>query len=650
MKEPKKGEKMFIKSTKSSRPLMLYTGDKPQELAGIRVRILAQAYARMMMYINACDHEVSGLGRVKKTRKQDSYGRDYDEYLVTDIRIFQQTSDNANTNLRASGEFGMAAFFEKMLMAGEDSSGWHCWWHSHVNMIARFSDVDEAQCRKFFEKDEDGWHLEIVGNKRNEFQVRFDRFGEYVDFCDQMALEIVFDEDPALLAEVRSEIAKKVVKPVPTIQRLPTETELGSKIKPSRPKKGFVGQILEFIAGGETDKKSSVNGDVKRIKGVKVPVSPPLPKNIPSEPSEEIVSFRKLDVAGKNETGKAWFAKLQEVIATAGLNPDEIYRLAASRVKESEEQLRLMIRFCDPDYVPVCITDGERLFYVLEAALELARLKSLVSKTWTGTGPLDKRAPDDAESMRTLASFTLEDCSGLQDEDVVQVACAWMQELAEIIERKEGTVELIASVSRFDKSVIEDRITNWNLKQYVPLVEHTDPIYRVLGVARRMAAANRWMAERDRIAAGFIRDFKACANEAATGILIRSWCDEVYVLASSCRECKEMNRDNIIKLSGITPSNGVENNVDDILNCKTIEKWWIKSADLPRILAVVRMISSIHQRSLEEEAQKVKAQSETKPADSDEQELGDDSAEAEAVPTQSVEKEDSELTPEEVQN
>src|SRR5258708_18832041 len=112
------------------------------------------AYKKFRAYLHSVETEISGFGKVEK---------DGDNLIVTDVKIFAQVVSGSHTVMDARA---LAAFWDELIVAGEDIGQWKLWWHSHVNMPALFSNTDYNTIDEFdSEMPEENWMLSIVSNK-----------------------------------------------------------------------------------------------------------------------------------------------------------------------------------------------------------------------------------------------------------------------------------------------------------------------------------------------------------------------------------------------------------------------------------------------------------------------------------------------------
>jgi len=124
-----------------------------------------KVYQKFRSYIENCDEEISGLGKIVKT---DGV------ITIQDVKIFTQTTSAAETTMdkRAIGKF-----YDDLVKNGEQLSDWKLWWHSHAAMHTFFSSTDISTIEDFDnDLKDDNWMLSIVGNHAADLLARIDIF------------------------------------------------------------------------------------------------------------------------------------------------------------------------------------------------------------------------------------------------------------------------------------------------------------------------------------------------------------------------------------------------------------------------------------------------------------------------------------------
>jgi hypothetical protein len=156
------------------------------------------AFKKFRAYVNGIELEISGFGKVEKVDGN---------LVVTDVKIFPQVVSAGHTEMDARS---LAAFWDELMVAGEDIGKWKLWWHSHVYMTAAFSGTDTDTIDEFdSEMPEENWMLSIVTNKLGNLLARIDVFQPIRCIINNVAWEVE-QTDEEITVDVQSEIAEKV--------------------------------------------------------------------------------------------------------------------------------------------------------------------------------------------------------------------------------------------------------------------------------------------------------------------------------------------------------------------------------------------------------------------------------------------------------
>lgn len=164
----------------------------------MKAQLTHQAWAKMRAFVDNCEDEISGLGKVEIVDGA---------FLVTDIAIFEQAVGPAHSNIPAQA---LAKFQCELLKKKENPKEWFLWWHSHAKMSTFFSGTDMATIES---STDFPMMLSIVTNHKHEFSARFDLY-KPMRMDQKVTVEVLEDEDEAIIAHCKAEIAKKVTKPV----------------------------------------------------------------------------------------------------------------------------------------------------------------------------------------------------------------------------------------------------------------------------------------------------------------------------------------------------------------------------------------------------------------------------------------------------
>src|SRR3989344_586130 len=132
----------------------------------VKIIILPEALADLILAIQLCPVEISGLGKVKPIGEN---------FLIEEIYVFKQRCSEPKTvfNSQARGQF-----LHEMMKSGkgEEINSFNLWWHSHVCSDAEWSGTDRNNIEEFRPPNGADYLISIVGNKSNIITVRLDYF------------------------------------------------------------------------------------------------------------------------------------------------------------------------------------------------------------------------------------------------------------------------------------------------------------------------------------------------------------------------------------------------------------------------------------------------------------------------------------------
>ena len=167
-------------------------------MSSLKVYIERKAYRKFRYFIDICEDEISGFGKVVKRD-----GR----LIVTDFQIFKQSVSGAHSDM---DEDALASFLYEQIKAGESMSEWRVWWHSHARMAAFFSQTDTGTIDR---SNEFPWLISLVGNHDGDLKARIDVF-DPIRCEEEIEVEVIEEEDPELKALCEKEIKEKVTRSV----------------------------------------------------------------------------------------------------------------------------------------------------------------------------------------------------------------------------------------------------------------------------------------------------------------------------------------------------------------------------------------------------------------------------------------------------
>jgi hypothetical protein len=119
----------------------------------MKVIIPSEIYAQIDYYVQICDVEVSGLGRIKLNEDGD--------YVVTSVYLPKQENTSVTTELDED------AIASLLYTSRKDEGTLNFWWHSHVDMATNWSGTDHDTMEEF---GSNGFLVSTVFNKRREMR------------------------------------------------------------------------------------------------------------------------------------------------------------------------------------------------------------------------------------------------------------------------------------------------------------------------------------------------------------------------------------------------------------------------------------------------------------------------------------------------
>lgn len=159
-----------------------------------KIYIQKKAYRKFRYFIDLCEDEISGFGKVVKIDQK---------LVITDFQIFKQVVSGAHSDM---DDEALALFSFEKTKAGESLAEWRVWWHSHARMEAFFSTTDTGTIDG---SKEFPWLISIVGNHAGDIKARIDVF-DPIRCYEDLEVEVIEDEDPELKELCLKEIKEKV--------------------------------------------------------------------------------------------------------------------------------------------------------------------------------------------------------------------------------------------------------------------------------------------------------------------------------------------------------------------------------------------------------------------------------------------------------
>ena len=179
------------------------------EIKDVCVEMPPEVFNKIMAYVDLCQMEVGGLGRVVWEKRSDLLVA-----KIQDVYLVDQEVSASTTDLDAAA-VGKLVYETRNL---EGSIGY--WWHSHVSMSTFWSGQDH-QCMYDF-IDQGGMAVFGVFNKRKENRHAYLQMPEKANgglslFRDDINMNVNYPEPPAAYKqifekEIKDKVKEKVFK------------------------------------------------------------------------------------------------------------------------------------------------------------------------------------------------------------------------------------------------------------------------------------------------------------------------------------------------------------------------------------------------------------------------------------------------------
>lgn len=173
----------------------------------LNVVISPEVWGKVNVWVQHCDGEVSGMGKVQ--RKGNTL-------FVTEAYLLDQVSTGSETELDPSA---VAKLMTETITDGGDLT-W--WWHSHANMDVFWSGTDHKQIN---ELSKNNYVLATVFNKKKEMLSAYRQGGDTY-LPDLFINKVETNVGVVISNEVTEQLQKladsKVKKPAPIAREIPT--------------------------------------------------------------------------------------------------------------------------------------------------------------------------------------------------------------------------------------------------------------------------------------------------------------------------------------------------------------------------------------------------------------------------------------------
>lgn len=122
------------------------------------------SYRKIMAYVQLCEFEISGFSEV-------TYNPERNAFVVGEVYLIEQHGSGVTTHLEEEDSFKFHDEYRKMQKAkGVKSFSYpRLWWHSHVNMEAYLSPVDEDALTN---RKTDNFTIALVVNKKRVMKAK----------------------------------------------------------------------------------------------------------------------------------------------------------------------------------------------------------------------------------------------------------------------------------------------------------------------------------------------------------------------------------------------------------------------------------------------------------------------------------------------
>lgn len=128
------------------------------ETEGLRLIIPLGSYRKIMAYTTICDIEISGFAEVE-------YNQARNAFVVGEVYLIKQNCTGTGTHME---EEDVSSFELERIKDGATMLP-RLWWHSHVNMEAFFSGIDEDTLKN---RQNDTFAIALVVNKKKHMKAK----------------------------------------------------------------------------------------------------------------------------------------------------------------------------------------------------------------------------------------------------------------------------------------------------------------------------------------------------------------------------------------------------------------------------------------------------------------------------------------------
>lgn len=152
--------------------------------------------AKLLAYTQECDGEISGFGAVH-------VDADRRTFVLEDVSILRQRVTRASVDIEASD---VADFLTDYVTSGGDANQLRCWWHSHFDMQAFHSSIDNDTLENALA--DAPWIVSLVVNRAGEMKASLVIHEPVSVWIDDIPVSVYVE--PELRASVQADIARLV--------------------------------------------------------------------------------------------------------------------------------------------------------------------------------------------------------------------------------------------------------------------------------------------------------------------------------------------------------------------------------------------------------------------------------------------------------
>ncbi len=129
-----------------------------EHLKEAELRVPLASYRKIMAYTQLCEFEISGFFEV-------TYNAERNAFIIGEVYLLEQHGSGGSTHLEEedASRFNLEYIKERKAKGQKNFSFPRGWWHSHVNMDAFLSPIDEATLE---DRKTDNFTIALVVNKK----------------------------------------------------------------------------------------------------------------------------------------------------------------------------------------------------------------------------------------------------------------------------------------------------------------------------------------------------------------------------------------------------------------------------------------------------------------------------------------------------